>query len=280
MAKRNQSKITSLPGRIRSGGRAVMARRALLALALLPFGLGLPVWAQDPPVIAAASDLQFALDEIAAKFRQETGQQVQISYGSTGNFARQIREGAPYQMFLAADQSFVLDLARDGLTRDEGALYGAGRIVLVVPKGGRLTADTALEGLRAALAAGQVSRFAIANPEHAPYGQRAEQALRHAGLWQAIEPHLVMGENVAQAAQFAMSGNAEGGIVAYALALSPALAEISDHALIPAGWHSPLLQRMVLMPGAGPVAEAFYAYVSSPAAREILTRHGFALPQG
>jgi len=181
---------------------------------------------------------------------------------------------------MAADEAFVLDLTRDGLTRDEGVLYGEGRIVLLVPKGGSLAADPTLQALRAALAAGEINRFAIANPEHAPYGKRAEEALRHAGLWEALQPHMVMGENVAQAAQFALSGNAEGGIVAYALALSPTLAEVSDHALIPQDWHSPLLQRMVLLPGAGPVAEAFYAYVSGPKAREILARHGFTLPQG
>lgn len=260
--------------------RAMISRRSAFALALVPVVLGLPAWAQVAPVIAAASDLQFALDEIAAQFRADTGQEVQITYGSTGNFSRQIREGAPYQMFLAADQAFVLDLAKDGFTRDEGTLYAEGRIVLMVPKGTALVADGSLEGLRTALAEGKISRFAIANPEHAPYGKRAEEALRHAGLWEAIAPHLVLGENVSQAAQFALSGNAEGGIVAYSLALSPTLAAEGQSALIPAGWHSPLLQRMVLLKDAGPVAEAFYSYMASPAARDIMQRYGFTLPQG
>lgn len=258
----------------------MISRRSALALALLPFAGVLPARAQQAPVIAAASDLQFALDEIAAQFRADTGQEVQIAYGSTGNFARQIREGAPFQMFLAADEAFVLDLANEGLTRDEGRLYAEGRIVLMVPKGAQVAADGALDGLRTALAEGKIGRFAIANPEHAPYGKRAEEALRHAGLWEAMLPHLVMGENVSQAAQFALSGNAEGGIVAYSLALSPALAAESQSALIPAEWHSPLLQRMVLLKEAGPVAEAFYTYMASPAARDIMQRYGFTLPQG
>jgi molybdate transport system substrate-binding protein len=257
----------------------MISRRSALALALA-IPLGLPAAAQEAPVIAAASDLQFALDEIAAQFRADTGQEVQITYGSTGNFARQIREGAPFQMFLAADETFVLDLAREGLTRDQGTLYAEGRLALTVPEGSAVTADGALEGLTRALAEGRVSRFAIANPEHAPYGKRAEEALRHAGLWQAITPHLVLGENVSQAAQFALSGNAEGGIVAYSLALSPALSAKGQSALIPADWHSPLLQRMVLMRDAGPVAEAFYTYMASPGARAIMQRYGFTLPQG
>lgn len=255
-------------------------RFALWLAAIAALTLAAPVAAEDPPVIAAAANLQSALSEIADRFAQETGQEVALTFGSTGNFARQIREGAPYQMFLAADESFVLDLAADGFTRDTGALYAEGRIVLIVPKGSGLVADGSLETLRAALAEGRITRFAIANPEHAPYGQRAEQALRHAGLWEAVLPHLVLGENVSQAAQFALSGNADGGIVAYSLALAPELAALGTHALIPADWHAPLLQRMVLLADAGPAATAFYDYMSTPAAREILDRHGFLLPKG
>jgi len=258
----------------------VSRRLALILAAALSLGLALPAPAQEPPVVAAASDLQFAVEEIAAKFKEETGQEVQLSFGSTGNFARQIREGAPFQMFMAADESFVLELAADGLTRDEGALYAEGRVVIVVPNGSILTADGSLESLRAALAEGRITRFAIANPEHAPYGKRAEEALKHAGLWDAIQPHLILGENVSQAGQFALSGNAEGGIIAYSLALAPALAAQGSHDLIPADWHEPLLQRMVLLKDAGPVAEAFYDYMGSPSAREIMEKYGFALPQG
>jgi molybdate transport system substrate-binding protein len=254
-------------------------RGFLLALLVL-LALVRPALAEDPPVIAAASDLQFALTEIAADFTQATGQEVRLTFGSTGNFARQIREGAPFQMFLAADESFALDLARDGFTEGDGALYGLGRIAILVPKGSVLAADGTLEALRVALAEGRISHFAIANPEHAPYGQRAEEALRHAGLWDDLQPHLVMGENVAQAAQFALSGGAEGGIVAWSLALAPEVAAQGSAALIPEGWHLPLRQRMVLLKGAGPVARAFYDYMSTPAARAVMERYGFALPEG
>ena len=255
--------------------RLVLALAAAFTLAFAPVAR-----AQDAPVIAAASDLQFAVEEIAARFAAETGQQVRLSFGSTGNFARQIREGAPFQLFMAADESFVMALARDGYTEDEGTLYAEGRIVVKVPNGSPLKADGSLESLRAALDAGRITRFAIANPEHAPYGKRAEEALRHAGLWDRIQPLLVLGENVSQAAQFALSGNAEGGIIAYSLALSPQLAVQGSHDLIPADWHEPLLQRMVLLKNAGPVARAFYDYMSGPAAREIMERYGFILPEG
>lgn len=239
-----------------------------------------PAGAEDAPVIAAASDLKFAVEEIAAAFTAETGQEVRLSFGSTGNFATQIREGAPFQMFMAADQTFIADLHAEGLTRDEGVLYAEGRIVLMAPHGSALTPDAALDNLAAMLEAGSITRFAIANPEHAPYGLRAKEALQHRGLWEATQPFLVLGENVSQAAQFALSGNAEGGIIAYSLALAPEVAAQGDYALIPRDWHDPLLQRMVLLKNAGPVAEAFYAYIQSPAAREIMARYGFVLPDG
>ncbi len=254
------------------------ARRAVLAaVAAVLIAPQAPAQA-EAPVIAAAADLRFAVEEIAAKFREETGMTVRLSLGSTGNFARQIREGAPFRMFMAADEQFILDLARDGFTRDQGTLYAVGRIVVKVPDGSTLRADGTMETLRAALDAGRITRFAIANPEHAPYGKRAEEALRHAGLWDRIQPFLVLGENVAQAAQFALSGNAEGGIIAYSLALAPQVRAQGSHDLIPEDWHEPLRQRMALLNGAGPVAEAFYAYIQSPSARAIMESYGFVLP--
>ncbi|MCX7889961.1 MAG: molybdate ABC transporter substrate-binding protein [Rhodobacteraceae bacterium] len=230
------------------------------------------------PAIAAASDLKFALEEIAAAFTAETGQRVRLSFGSTGTFATQIRQGAPFEMFMAADQSFVEGLHAAGLTRDEGTLYAEGRIVLIAPHGSPLRPDPALDGLADLLGAGRITRFALANPEHAPYGLRGQEALQHRGLWEAIRPFLVLGENVSQAAQFALSGNAEGGIVALSLASAPDVAARGTFALIPRDWHEPLLQRMVLLRGAGPVAEAFYAHVQGPGARAILARYGFTLP--
>jgi molybdate transport system substrate-binding protein len=234
--------------------------------------------AKDVPVIAAAADLQFALPEVAERFRLDTGREVKLAFGSSGNFFRQIQQGAPYELFMSADEEFVLDLAAKGLALDEGEIYGIGRIGLFTPHGSPLTPDGTLSDLKAALADGRLKKFAIANPEHAPYGRRAEEALRHVGAWEAIKEKLVLGENASQAAQFATTGSVEGGIIPYSLALSPKLAKRGSFALIPQDWHRPLRQRMALLKGAGEAARAFYAFLIEPEARAILARHGFASP--
>ena len=229
--------------------------------------------------VAAASNMQFALQEIAARYQKESGHSLRLIFGSSGNLYRQISQGAPFQLFLSADEAYVQQLAAAGKTLDEGVLYGLGRIALMAPKGSSLTLGGELQGLTAALAEGQIKKFAIANPEHAPYGRAAEQALQHAGLWDALQGKLVLGENIAQAAQFATSGNAQGGIVAYSLALAPGVAERGEFVLIPSAWHQPLRQRMVLLKGVSASAQAFYQYLQQPAARAIMTKYGFDMPE-
>lgn len=250
----------------------------LLALAVACAVPGRIARASDAPLIAAAADLQFALAEVAEAFAKRTGQAVKLSFGSSGNIARQIRQGAPFELFFSADEQYVLDLARDGLLRDRGALYAIGRIVLIVPHGSPLKADGTLADLRAALRDGRVKKFAIANPEHAPYGRRAEEALRRAGLWEEIRPRLVLGENASQATQFATSGSAQGGIVPYSLALAPRIAVLGAVALIPEDWHAPLRQRMALTRKAGPLAARFFEFAQSPEARVVFRKYGFVLP--
>lgn len=230
------------------------------------------------PAIAVAENVKFALDELAAAFGRETGVKLRLVTGSSGKFAQQIRQGAPFELFLSADEESVFRLAEAGLARDRGVIYAAGRLAIFAPHGSPVVPDEALAGLGAALAAGKVKRFAIANPEVAPYGQRAVEALTHASLWARIRPTLVMGENVAQAAQFASSGSAEGGLIALSLALAPELARRGRHALIPAAWHKPLSQRMVLMKAAGAEAERFYRFLQTPAAQAIFERHGYSVP--
>lgn len=252
-----------------------VVRGLLFVLALACAG---PVRA-DLPTVAAASDLKFALEEIAAAFTAASGKSVKLAFGSSGNFARQIRQGAPFEMFLSADESFVASLNREGFARDEGELYAVGRIVFFVPAGSALEPDPTLAALKTALDRGRVRRFAIANPEHAPYGRAAREALEATGLWASIEKRLVLGENVSQAAQFATSGGADGGIFAYSLALSPAVGRLGRYVLIPESMHQPLRQRMVLLKGAGKTAEAFFAFVKGAEARRIFDRYGFALPR-
>lgn len=255
-----------------------MFNRILMCAAVVLAAV-LPVRAQqDIPTVAAASDLQFALVEVADLFKKETGREVKLTFGSSGNFFRQIQQGAPFQVYFSADEQFVFDLAAKGFTIDRGELYAVGRIVIITPHGSPLKADGTLDDLKAGLADGRVTKFAIANPEHAPYGRRAEEALRHSGLWETIKPKLVLGENVSQAAQFATSGGAQGGIIAYSLALSPNVSKLGPFALIDDRWHEPLRQRMALIKNAGETARAFYAYMRSPGARAIMRKYGFVLP--
>jgi molybdate transport system substrate-binding protein len=244
----------------------------------LLFAAASPAVARDVPIIAAASDLRFALEEAAMAFTAETKREVKLAFGSSGNFARQIEQGAPIQAFLSADEDFALKLAKKGLAIDAGALYAVGRLAIIAPHGSPLKIDNALAGLKQALARDEIRKFAIADPEHAPYGARAEEALRHAGLWEAIKDKLVFGENVSQAAQFATTGGAHGGIVAYSLVRAPEVEKHAAYALIPADWHRPLKQRMVLLKGAGETARPFYAFMQGPRARAIMRRWGFLLP--
>ena len=260
--------------------RASLVRRVIapLVLAAMAVAAGPAACAQSGPSVAAASDLKFALDEIAARFERDTGKTVRLTYGSSGNFYRQIQLGAPFELFLSADEDYVDRLAKEGLTVDGGARYATGRIVLFVPQGSTVKADPALADLRSALADGRLRRLAIANPEHAPYGRAARQTLEREGLWKSLSARLVLGENVSQAAQFAVSGSAQAGIFALSLALSPDFAGKGDYVLIPEGRHEPLRQRAVLLKRSGETARAFYRFLREPAAREVFTRYGYALP--
>ena len=230
--------------------------------------------------VAAASDLKFALEAVARDFERQTGHRLRLVFGSSGQFFTQIGQGAPFHLFMSADEDFVFRLADAGRTLGRGQRYGIGRIGLFVPHGSPLRADGQLKDLAAALVDGRLQRLAIANPAHAPYGARAREALAHAGLWPAIEPRLVMGENISQAAQFASTGAAQGGLIAWSLALAPPLAALGRFELIPVHFHQPLVQRMVLLKGAPPAAVAFEAFLAQPPAQQVMARYGFTPPAG
>lgn len=235
--------------------------------------------AQTAPRIAAASSLSFVLTEIASQFERERGERVQLVFGASGALTRQIQEGAPFELFLAADEEFPSRLTHLGLTRDSGVVYAVGRLVVFAPSGSPLQVDARLDNLAALAAAGRVPRFAMANPEVAPYGRAAEAVLRRHGLWERLRPSLVFGDTVAQAAQFATTGNVVGGLIAYSLVKSPALSNRGTFALIPDSEHPPLRQRMVRLKSAGAVTDRFYAYLQGAAARATLKRYGFEVPE-
>jgi molybdate transport system substrate-binding protein len=252
------------------------AARWLLTLWL---GLASAQGAQRPPTIAAAANLNFALTEIAEQFARDRGTRVEVVFGASGMLARQIQEGAPFELFLAADEEFPKQLTAAGLTRDAGVVYAVGQLAIFAPKGSPLTVDEKLAGLARLVKAGGFGRFAIANPDVAPYGKAAEAVLRKRGLWDAVRPNLVFGDTISQAAQFATTGNAVGGLIAYSLVLGPGFAERGTYAVIPEADHPPLRQRMVLLKRAGSVAAHFYAYIQGEKARAILRKHGYGIPR-
>jgi molybdate transport system substrate-binding protein len=252
---------------------------ALLVATTVVTGTGAGVSAQRPPIVAAAANLNFALTEIANQFRTERGISVEVVFGAAGTLTRQIQDGAPFELVLAADEEFPNQLARAGLTRDAGVVYAVGRLVIFAPNGSPLAVDERLTGLARVVKSGKAGRFSIANPDVAPYGKAAESVLRKRGLWDAIRPQLVLGDTIAQAAQFATTGNAIGGLVAYSLVLGPGFAERGTYAVIPESDHQPLRQRMVLLKRAGATATQFYDYLQGKSARAILRKHGYGVPQ-
>jgi len=225
--------------------------------------------------IAAAADLKFAMDEIVAKFREVNAKDdVDVIYGSSGKFYTQIQQGAPYDLYFSADIAFPRELARSGFSFSEVIPYAFGRIVLwsATMEANKMSLDS--------LTSSKISHIAIANPKHAPYGKRAEEALRASRLWERVEPKLVYGENIAHTAQFVQTGNAQVGIIALSLALNPALANKGGYWLIPDTLHAPLEQAFIITKRAqgNDLAKKFADYMRSSATRTIMTKYGFVLP--
>jgi molybdate transport system substrate-binding protein len=230
--------------------------------------------------IAAASDLKFALTALCQTYTQTTGQAVDLQFGSSGNLARQITQGLPLDIFMSADEALVFSLFDGGFASNKGALYATGRIALLLPKNSALQLPKSEAEARQLLTAQlqTVRKFAIANPEHAPYGRAAKEALQNLGLWEQLQPKLVLGDNISQATQFVTSGAAQAGITALSLALAPEVAAQSGaYWLLPASLHTPLKQRMVLLKSAQPAAKALFEYLQTPAAKAVLGKYGFSV---
>lgn len=233
----------------------------------------------NPPIIAAATNIKLALDSIITQYQQETGQVIRVSYGASGNFIAQIQHGAPFELLLSADEFYPNALHRLGLTLGEGRVYATGRLALVAPHGSPLSLDPEFKGLKTLMAQAKLRRFAIANPQHAPYGARAKEALKALGLWDTLQPKLVLGENVSQALQFALSGSTQGGIVALSLVKTPGFAQRGRYISLPESLHQPLRQRMVLMKNASRASKDFYEYLLLPQAQAVFADFGFLVPR-
>jgi molybdate transport system substrate-binding protein len=260
-----------------SDGRAgsLLRRRGFVATLLISGQAVLAsALAQSEPIrVAAASDLKFALGELAQDYQRHSGVPVELNFGSSGQFAQQIRRGLPVDLYMAADESYVFQLADGQLTQDRGAVYATGRLALLVPASSSLVLDAGLRPVWEALP--RLRHFAIANPQHAPYGRAARQVLERLGWWERIQSKLVLGENIAQATQYVSSGAADAGITALSLAIAPEVARLTRSLALPAELHAPLRQRMVLLRSATVAAAGFYQYLLSRPARELLLRRGF-----
>ena len=227
--------------------------------------------------VAAAADLQFAMKEIAAQFEKQSGAKVIVTYGSSGNFFAQLQNGAPFDLFFSADIDYPRKLEAAGLA-EPGTLYeyAVGRIVIWAPGDAKLDVHklgwkTLLEPI--------VQKISIANPEHAPYGRAAVAALLKAGIYEQVKAKLVYGENISQAAQFVQSGNAQAGIVALSLAVSPGMKD-GKRWEIPAAMHAPIEQAAIVMKSAGnkQTPRAFLEFVKSDAGCATLAKYGFTFP--
>ena len=236
--------------------------------------LALPAHAEKITV-AAAADLKFAMDEIVTAFKKNNpGKELDVIYGSSGKFQTQIQQGAPYDLYFSADIGFPRALAQKGFAASAVKPYAFGRIVLWS------ASLDATKMTMASLADPKITRIAIANPKHAPYGKRAEEALRASGLWEKLAPKLVYGENIAHAAQFVQTGNAQVGIIALSLAVNPELANKGGYWLIPDKLHEPIEQGYIITKRAegNALAKRFADYMGSESARAVMTKYGFVLP--
>jgi molybdate transport system substrate-binding protein len=247
----------------------------VLLVSILVAACGSDRRATSAPVrVAAASDLTVAFEELGRAFTAQHGTRLTFSFGATGLLARQIRGGAPFDVFAAADVAFIDELvaagACDGATR---AATGRGRLVVWTRRGGVPPPATLEE-----LADPRFVRLAIANPAHAPYGRAAREVLERAGVWPRVQGRLVLGENVRQALQLAESGNVEAALVAHALVVHD-----RDHPwmLVDERLHRPLEQALVVC-GRGDQRQggaAFARFVTSEAGRAVMERHGFPPPE-
>ncbi|WP_083944973.1 molybdate ABC transporter substrate-binding protein [Thiomicrospira microaerophila] len=225
-------------------------------------------------IIAAASDLKFALDEIHAEYlKTYPNDQVEVIYGSSGRFSQQIENGAPFDLFFSASMDYPKDLQQKGFAATEPKLYALGRIVIWSRRhdASQMNLNDLMER--------RYRRVAIASPDHAPYGVRAMEALQAAGIWDEIQPKIVIGENIAHTAQLIESGAANIGIIALALALNPQLSRHGGYSLIPEEMHQPLEQAYIVTQRAkdNPIAFRFAEFMEQPAAKQIMEKYGFVV---
>lgn len=271
-----------LPGAIWRAGRtrALQPLLGTIVLCLLAGCASSPPAPTSPSAsprtltVSAAADLTAPFTDLGQQFEQKTGTHVTFNFGASGTLAQQIEQGAPVDLFAAANRGFVDDLAkRDLILPDSVQLYARGSLVLWERQDSPLPLNELTDLLQP-----QVKRVAIANPEHAPYGMAAKEALQRAGVWDAIQPKLVLGENIQQTFQFAATGNVDAALVSLSLA-----ADSNGHwVLVPQELYTPLDQALGIVKGGRDIqdARAFAEYVTGSEGRKVLAHYGFGLPGG
>jgi molybdate transport system substrate-binding protein len=270
-----KSWLSLVKARTKSGRRALPV--ILFCLGLLVPPTRVPAAETNVIALAAASDLVFCLEELNAQFTQShPGTVCRVTTGSSGNFFAQIQRGAPFDVFLSADISYPRKLAEAGHAEAASLTsYAIGRIVLWTVK-----TNLPVELGLGVLTRPEVRRVALANPEHAPYGQAARAALQKANLWTPLQPKLVLGDNIAQTAQFVESGHVEAGLVALSLVSAPKLKGTGTWWLVPEEFH-PRLEQAAILTRRGtnnPAARAYLQFLRSPSARAVLDHFGFQPP--
>ena len=253
--------------------------RFLLAIVVATLLSSVPTFAlADEITVAAAADLTFAFKDVAAKFHQQSGDTAKLSFGSSGNFFSQIQNGAPFDLFFSADIGYAKKLESAGLI-EPGTLYeyAIGKIVLWVPNASTLDVSKGL----AVLNDPSIKKIAIANPEHAPYGRAAMAAMKHDGIYDGVKDKIVLGENISQTAQFVQSGNADIGIVALSLAISPTMKDTGKYFEIPSADYPPIEQAAVVVKSSKkkPLAQKFLSFLRTPEIVALMERYGFTVPK-
>ncbi len=224
--------------------------------------------------VAAAADLQFAMQDVAAQFQKKTGKEVKMIYGSSGNFFQQLENGAPFDMFFSANLDYPKKLESAGLT-EPGSYYqyAKGKIVIWVLKDSTLDVSSGINSLLNP----SIKKIAVANPQHAPYGQAAVAAMQKEGIYDKVKDKFVLGENISQTASFVMSGSADVGVVALSLALSPNMKDKGRYFEVPAGDYPAIQQACVILGSSKnkDTAKQFLSFIKTAATADTLNRYGF-----
>jgi len=249
-------------------------KRNRILLAVMTLGLVTQFSSAQEITVAAAADLQSAMQEVVARFQKDTGKTVKVIYGSSGNFFQQIQNGAPFDMFFSANLDYPKKLEAAKLT-EQGTYYAyaKGKIVVWVPNESKVDISSGLQSLLAPA----VKKIAIANPQHAPYGQAAVAALQKENVYDQLKGKLVLGEDISQTASFVVSGSADAGIVALSLALAPGMKERGRYAEIPASDYPPIEQACVVLGSAKDkeTARQFLAFIKTDTVASMLRSYGF-----